>query len=361
MAFNNTKNYYEILGVDSSATTSEIKTAYRRLARKYHPDINKNPQAIDIFKEITCAYEVLSNPQKRNEYNILNGIFAEEKSTTYTEKQTETSKTSTKQGYSTQKEEQKTGTKNSQKTTASKPNKKTKNFSLLKSIKYFLAKLKKEDRAKARKKPQKGQDIRTEITITPEEVITGSKRVINVLTTRTCPACFGHRFVNGGKCSECGGKGEISTRKRITVTIPKGIKDGAKLRLKQEGGTGHNGGANGDLYITVKIETRTKVHFDKQNIFYNIPITPYEAALGEEIKIPTFDGVIKLKLPPNTCSGQKFRIAGQGIKKNGKAGDLIIVVSIEFSHDLSDDEIKLYEKLKNLSHDDIRKNLMNEN
>ena len=145
------------------------------------------------------------------------------------------------------------------------------------------------------------------------------------------------------------------------VTIPKGIKDGAKLRLKNEGGIGKNHGTNGDLYINVKIETKTKIHFDKQNIYYNVPITPFEAALGEEIKIPTFDGIIKLKLPKNTCSGQKFRIAGQGIKKNGKTGDLIITVSIEFSQDLSDDEIKLYEKLKNLSKDDVRKNLINEN
>ena len=99
----------------------------------------------------------------------------------------------------------------------------------------------------------------------------------------------------------------------------------------------------------------------KLNIYYNVPISPFEAALGEEIKIPTFDGTIKLKLPPNTSSGQKFRIAKQGIKKNGKIGDLIITVSIEFSHDLSDDEIKLYKKLKNLSTEDVRKNLVNEN
>lgn len=117
---------------------------------------------------------------------------------------------------------------------------------------------------------------------------------------------------------------------------------------------------NGDLYINIKIETKTKIHFDKLNIFYNVPITPFEAALGEEITIPTFDGKIKLKLPKNTCSGQKFRIAKQGIKKNGKIGDLIVSVSIEFSHDLSEDEIKLYEKLKNLSTDDVRKNLRNE-
>ena len=222
-------------------------------------------------------------------------------------------------------------------------------------------KFKKQKREKENKKPQKGQNITTDVTISPEEVIIGSKRIINVLTTQTCPKCHGHKFINGGKCSECNGSGEISKRKKITVTIPKGIKDGAKLRLKGEGGIGKNGGACGDLFINVKVETPTKVHFDKQNIYYDVPITPYEAALGEEIKIPTFDGTIKLKLPKNTCSGQKFRISGQGIKKNGKIGDLIITVSIEFSQDLSDDEIRLYEKLKNLSKDDVRKNLVNEN
>ena len=110
------------------------------------------------------------------------------------------------------------------------------------------------------------------------------------------------------------------------------------------------------MFINIKIETKTKIHTDKLNIYYEVPITPYEAALGEEIKVPTFDGTIKLKLPKNTCSGQKFRLAGQGLKKNGKIGDLIITVSIEFSKDLSEDEIKLYEQLKNLSNDNLRKN-----
>ena len=361
MAFNGTKNYYEILEIDSGAAAAEVKTAYRKLARKYHPDINKSPDAIEKFKEITAAYEVLSDAKKRNEYNILNGIFIEEPKGDKTQNKSETSASGNSETSGKNKTSSQNYAGNSKKTYTSKTPNKSKNTTFIKGIKYFLAKLKKEKRAKNNKKPQKGQDIRTEITITPEEVITGSKRVVNVLTTRTCPVCYGHRFVNGGKCRECSGKGEVSTRKRITVTIPKGIKDGAKLRLKNEGGSGLNGGPNGDLYISVKIETRTKVNFDKQNIYYNVPVTPYEAALGEEIKIPTFDGIIKLKLPPNTCSGQKFRIAGQGIKKNGKTGDLIIIVSIEFSHDLSDDEIKLYEKLKNLSKDDIRKNLMNEN
>ncbi len=361
MAFNNEKNYYEILEVSVSSTTAEIKAAYRKLARKYHPDINKDFGAIEKFKKITEAYETLSNPIEREKYNILKCIFIKNETKTSSQKaQEEYASNTQKQNTYTSAQAETQKQESTQKTTDSKEKKRTK-FSLFKIFKLWAAKFKKNKRTKDNKKPQKGQNITTDITITPDEVITGSKRIINVLTTQTCPNCYGHRFINGGKCTKCNGSGEVSKRKRITVTIPKGIKDGAKLRLKGEGAAGKNGGASGDLYINVKIETRTKIHFDKLNVFYNIPITPFEAALGEEIKIPAFDGTIKLKLPKNTCSGQKFRIAGQGIKKNGKVGDLIITVSIEFSQDLSEDEIKLYQKLKNLSKDDVRKNFANGN
>lgn len=346
-------NYYEILEVEVDSNTAEIKAAYRKLARKYHPDINKEKNAVEKFKMITLAYETLSNSDKREKYNILNGIFKKPQTNPHSnaKKVEEEYKNTSTQTKEFAKEAKKETTKE----------KRQQPFSIFKVIKYYIAKFKKNKKAKDNKKPQKGQNITTDVTITPEEVITGSKRVINILTTQTCPKCYGHKFINGGRCLECNGSGEVSRRKKITVTIPKGIKDKAKLRLKGEGEEGKNGGANGDLFINVKIEAPTKINFDKQNIYYEVPITPFEAALGEEIKIPTFDGTIRLKLPKNTCSGQKFRIAGQGVKKRGVAGDLIVTVSIEFSQDLSDDEIKLYEKLKKLSKDDVRKNFANEN
>jgi len=359
MAFNSLKNYYEILGVNVDVSASEIKSAYRKLARKYHPDINKEPDAIDKFKDITEAYETLSNPKERERYNMVKGFFSsaeKDKSSasfgsSATTNENNTSKTKqTSEKYYTNTNDKTFETRRK----STKRSKKT--FSLFRGLKLFFSKIKKGQRTKDNYKPKKGDNITTEVAITPEEIITGSKRIINIRTTRTCPKCMGHKFVNGGKCTECSGKGEVVRTKKITVTIPKGIKDGAKLRLKGEGTCGQNGGSNGDLYIKIKVETKTQIHFDKLNIYYNVPITPYEAALGEEITIPTFDGKIKLKLPKNTCSGQKFRIAKQGIKKNGKVGDLIISVSIEFSHDLSEDEIKLYEKLKNLSNEDVRKN-----
>lgn len=347
MAFNNTKNYYEILGVTVDSSTAEIKSAYRKLARKYHPDINKEADAIEKFKDITEAYDTLSDEKEREQYNTIKGFFRTEQTTTSSQKAEETYREAQNRSSKYQSKFE---------NTPPKKEEKKNDKSIIKAIKYWCAKFKKSQRTKDNQKPKKGDNITTDVTITPDEVITGSKRIINVRTTSTCPKCYGHRFVNGGKCSECGGKGDIIRTKKITVTIPKGVKDGAKLRLKGEGASGKNGGLNGDLYINIKVETKTQVHFDKLNIYYNVPITPYEAALGEEITIPTFDGKIKLKLPPNTCSGQKFRIAKQGIKKNGKVGDLIICVSIEFSHDLSEDEVKLYEKLKNLSKDDVRKN-----
>lgn len=349
MVFNSVKNYYEILEVSTNADTTEIKSAYRKLARKYHPDVNKSPEAIEMFKEITAVYETLCNDEERKKYDILNGIFKEEKNKEYSEK--EEVKETIKQ------EAPKQTVKNETKQTEEKPKKKPqKQNSIFKTIKYWSAKFKKTQKEKNNKKPQKGANISTEVVITPDEVMTGSKRIINIRTTKTCPQCFGHRFANGDKCTKCNGKGVVTETKKITLTIQKGIKDGAKLRLKGEGATGKNGGPNGDVYVQIRIETKTQVHFDKLNIYYNVPITPFEAALGEEISIPAFDGTIKLKLPKNTCSGQKFRIAKQGLKKNGKVGDLIVTVSIEFSHNLSDDEIKLYEQLKNLSLDDVRKN-----
>lgn len=359
MVFNGVKNYYEILEVSTDATTSEIKSAYRKLARIYHPDVNKDAKAIDMFKEITSAYETLCNDLERRKYDTLHQIFNNKFSN---KTNTETNNENTKTQEEKIQEEVKETIKQSTPKEAPKQKQKTqknqtqKRNSFINSLKYWCAKLKKNKKEKDNKKPKKGENISTEVVITPDEVMTGSKRIINIRTTKTCPQCSGHKFTNGDKCSKCSGKGVVTETKKITLTIPKGIKDGAKLRLKGEGATGKNGGPNGDVYVQIRIETKTQVHFDKLNIYYNVPITPFEAALGEEISIPAFDGTIKLKLPKNTCSGQKFRIAKQGLKKNGKIGDLIVTVSIEFSHNLSDDEIKLYEQLKNLSSDNVRKN-----
>lgn len=357
MVFNGVKNYYEVLSVDTDASASEIKQAYRKLARIYHPDVNKEEGAIEKFKEITSAYETLCNELERRKYDTVHCIFKknktilnEESAQCSYEKSAETKQSSKEtKGVNAEQEINKSSANDFS-------NNRPKN-DFLRILRNIAAKIKRIRRLNNMQKAQKGANIKTELIITPDEVVTGSKRVINIRTTKTCPVCNGHKFTNGSTCIKCCGKGTVTETKKITLTVPKGVKDGAKLRLRGEGASGKNGGANGDVYVIIHVETKTKVHFNKLDIYYNVPVTPFEAALGEEISIPAFDGTIKLKLPKNTNSGQKFRIAKQGLKKNGKVGDLIVTVSIEFCDNLSDDEIKLYEQLKNISTDDIRKNL----
>lgn len=318
------KNYYSILGVTPDSTFAEIKSAYRTLARKYHPDIN--PDGAQKFKDVSEAYSTLCDAKKRMQYDTINGFFKTEKTETTSEKVHEEYKKN-----------------------ASEPIKKEKFY---KKFDDIFPKKKKSS-------PKRGDDINEEISITIKDAVNGCERVINVLHTSECPHCKGRKFINGAVCSVCDGTGEKNEHRKITVKIPKNVKNGAKLRIANEGNFGENGGKNGDLYLKINIEQNSRVQIEENNIIFKVPITPFEAVLGGNISIPSFDGNLSLKIPAKTHSGQKFRLAGQGIKQNGKIGDMIIITDIEIPSFLSDDEIRLYEKLKKLSVQNLRENLLN--
>ena len=338
------KNFYSILGVTPDSTMAEVKSAYRTLARKYHPDIN--PQGVERFKEISQAYETLSDAKKRLQYDTINGIF-----------KTSTKKQETKTEETNNSNKETTSKKNENKKTSTNPDDKIRKDFMRKFNGIF------EDFGKKKKTkptPKSGEDINEEISISVKEAILGSERIVNVVHSSQCPHCKGRKFINGAICNVCNGTGEKSDFRKITVKIPKGVKNGAKLRIANEGNCGENGGKNGDLYLKIVVKDNSRVQFEENNVIYNVPITPCEAVLGGTISVPTFDGNISLKIPAKTHSGQKFRLAGQGLKQNGKKGDLLVVVNIEIPSSLSDDEIKLYEKLKKLSAQNIRENLLNE-
>lgn len=343
------KNYYDILGVTPDSDDVEIKSAYRKLARKYHPDVN--PNSAELFKEITQAYDILSHKDKRKQYDILNGFFKSE------HKQNKNTSHQAEQQYRSKSFENHTPPKQEV-----PPKKSNEDFS--KKINDIFEEFKKTKQKTAKQQekstPLKGEDIYADITITLTESVKGTSRTINVMHTEHCPLCKGRKFINGAKCTVCSGKGEVSDHKKITVKIPKNIKNGAKLRVAEQGNAGKNGGRNGDLYLNIKIEGNSKIKYNGTDILYNVPITPYEAVLGGCISVPTFEGNISLQIPPHTNSGQKFRLAGQGLVQNGKAGDMIVTVCIEIPCSLSDDEIRLYEKLRKLSQYNIRENLLNE-
>lgn len=340
------KNYYDILGVTPDSSNAEVKAAFRSLARKFHPDVN--PDSADKFKDISEAYDILSNPEKRNQYNILNGFFKTEK--------TKTSSARAEEQYRYKYSHQEHKNTNQNINSQTKPKKE--DFS--KKINEIFEEFKKSNKKEQKLSPVNGEDIYADISISISESVNGVSKTVNIMHTVQCPHCKGRKFINGAKCSVCFGKGDVSDHKRITVKIPKNIKNGTKLRVPNEGNSGKNGGKNGDLYLLVKIEGNSRIQYSGTDILFNVPITPYEAVIGGDISIPTFEGNVSLKIPPHTNSGQKFRLAAQGLVQNGKIGDMIVTVHIEIPCSLSDDEIKLYEKLKKLSQNNIRENILND-
>lgn len=336
------KNYYSILGVTPDSSDAEIKSAYRKLARKYHPDVN--PYGTARFKDITEAYETLSDAKKRIQYDTVNGFF---KSSPKQEKQ-HTSSNKADSEYKKQASFQ----------NHTEPKMSKEEFS--KKINDIFEEFSKPKSKKEKTTPKRGEDLYEDIFINIKEAVNGAERIINVMHSTACPNCKGRKFINGSLCHLCKGTGEKVEHKKITVKIPKNVKNGTKLRIPQEGSSGLNGGKNGDLYLKIKIEPNNKISFDGNNVIYNVPITPFEAVLGGSISVPSFDANLNLKIPPKTHSGQKFRLAGQGLKQNGKTGDMIVIVHIEIPCSLSDDEIRLYEKLKKVSTQNIRENLLNE-
>ncbi|MCD7740168.1 MAG: hypothetical protein LUH11_02340, partial [Candidatus Gastranaerophilales bacterium] len=206
-----------------------------------------------------------------------------------------------------------------------------------------------------------GEDINLDLSISCFEALNGTNRKINILHTQPCPNCEGRKFINGIDCQMCNGSGQLSLEKKINVKIPKGVKQGSKVRVKKEGNKGLNGGKDGDLYLIINIEKNPYFEIEGINILCNLPISPFEAALGAEIPINVINETITVKIPPMTSSGQKLRLCGLGIENNSKTrkGDIIITVMIKLPDELSKQEVELYTKLRDISEFDIRKDMKN--
>ena len=366
------KDLYAILGVSSDADDAKIKSAYRKQARIWHPDVNDNsPESILRFKEITEAYEVLTDSQKRSQYDILKGF------NTYKKERTYTSSSQAQKAYSEANSKNTSYEKSS--ATAEKikdeyvkstphSSEKKENSSFSSVFENILDGLFTSDPSKSKKdskkkaKPENGRDINLNVVIKLSEAISGTHRTINVLHSERCPKCEGRRFINGAKCPLCKGTGEVSTHKKLNVKIPAGVKKGAKIRIASEGNKGYNGGKNGDLYLFIDIEKNTFFQFEEYNVLCEIPITPYEAALGATIEVPTMSGCVSMKIPANTTTGQKFRLSGQGLQnpKSNIKGDQIVTVKISMPKEITEAERKLYEQLKEVSNHKIRENLLDD-
>lgn len=304
------KSYYEILNLTPDATKDEIKKQFKKLAKMYHPDINSSFEAEEIFKQINKAAQILLDDEKRKSYDALRNV--------------------NKEIYKSQKV--------------------YKNYA---SSNYTFSDLfsKKEKPKEKKKEIINGKDITVNVEINYQEAILGTTRTINIAHSTICPKCEGHKFANGQKCPYCNGLGEKTENKKITVKIPPSIKNKSKLRLKEEGQKGRNGGKNGNLYVVVNIINEKDLKIENGTVYYNAYISPYMAILGGNITVPTLWGEAIIKIPPLTKTNQSFKLIDVGIlnEKTNKKGDEIVKILIQIPSKITSEEYRLYEQLKEIN------------
>ncbi len=348
------RDYYEILGTNKSASSEEIKKAYRKSALKYHPDKNKGDKAAEAkFKEASEAYHILSDKERKANYDRF-GHAAFENSG------------AGRGGFS--------------------------NFDFSSSFSDIFEDFFEgfgESRGR-RSSDFRGSDLRYDLSISLEDAYNGKKQELNFSSSdkcgicvgsgaepgskpiscqtcggrgqvrsnqgfftvqQTCPGCTGTGETISTPCKECKGMGKKQTKKKIFTNIPKGVDDGTRIRLSGKGEAGIKGGGNGDLYIFVSIKPHNIFKRSEENLFFEFPISLADASLGATIEVPTIDGgKAKVKVPAGTQNGKQFRLKGKGmpIMRNKNFGDLYIQAMTEVPTSLTREQKSLLEQFKKL-------------
>ena len=328
----NKKDYYRLLGVTRDASDKEIKQAFRKMARKYHPDVNPGDKsAEEKFKQISEAYEVLSDADKRKKYDQFGDQWQ------YADQFSGGGGSGAKyQNYDFGDMFKGGGQSQSY------------NFGG-EDLNSILGDLFGGGRAKRQARPKRGQDLESAVEVTLEEAYSGSSRLISLQSEEACPTCHGTGQVQNALCSTCQGRGTVSQTKRLEVKIPAGVKTGSRIRIAGKGGEGR-GGENGDLYLVITVKPHPVFERQDDDLYVNIDIPLTTAMLGGEVKIPTLKGNLALKIPPETQNGRIFRLAGQGMPKMGKSanGDIKAKVNVVLPVDLTEEEKELFRKLNKL-------------
>lgn len=339
------RDYYDVLGVPRNASDEEIKKAYRKLARRLHPDVNKEPDAEEKFKEINEAYAVLGDPERRQQYDQFGHAAFDQMG---------------KGGFGGFEDFGGFG------------------FDDLGDLfsEVFFGGF----GGRQATRPQRGADLRVEVTIEFEEAAFGTEKDLSVTRTETCHHCHGNRAEPGtpivtcpdcngsgqvrtvqqtpfgrmtstrtcgrcggeGKtvetaCTVCHGSGTVRKTSQINVQIPAGIDNGQVLRITGRGDVGYRGGPPGDLLVSVRVKPHEFFRREGRDIFCEVPISFVQAALGDEIEVQTLDGAVKMRIPEGTQSGRIFRLRNKGIQslRGGGRGDQLVEVRVVTPHKLT--------------------------
>jgi len=332
------KDYYEVLGVPRSASEDDIKKAFRKLARQYHPDVAKTKKgAEEKFKEVNEAYEVLSDKEKRKKYDELGPNWkqgAEFRPPPGWQGNFGGGRPFTK-GPSDGVEFEFGGTTGFSDFFEQLFGSRTRGGNFGQRSAYA-----EEDFA------ERGRDVEGDLMVTLEEAMRGAVRAVTVRRATVCGNCGGSGEKNGRTCPVCSGSGQAMKEDTYQVKIPAGVTEGQRLRVPGRGEAGSHGGQAGDLYLRVHLAKHPDFEVDGHNLNYEAEITPWEAVLGAQLSVPTFAGEVNIKIPPGTQNGQKLRIRGRGLpNRSGPAGDLIVVAKIEVPQKINEDERKAWEHL----------------
>jgi molecular chaperone DnaJ len=351
MATSAKRDYYEVLGVQRNATPEEIKKAFRRLARQYHPDVNRAEDAADKFKEINEAYEVLSDNEKRAMYDRFGhampgsgGAAGFDPSEVFGG-----------------------------------------DFSSIFETFFGGGGM---GGGRGHRGPPRGADLRYNLPLTFEDAVFGCEKQIEFYRLETCDVCSGSgakagsspvscpqcrgtgevrqrsplfNMVTVAMCDRCGGTGKViptpcpscdgqgrrRQKRQITVKVPAGVDSNSQIRISGEGEAGPRGGTHGNLYVTLEVQPHEVFMREAQDIILELQVNVAQAALGDDITIPTLDGDTQFKLPPGTQNGQIFRLRGKGVpflRQNGR-GDQVIVTRVVVPKKLNDHQRKLFEEL----------------
>lgn len=364
------RDYYEVLGVSKTATQDELKKAYRKLARKYHPDLNKdNEEAAEKFKECNEAYSVLSDDQKRAQYDQFGHAAFENGGM------------GGGGGFGG-----------------------AGGFSgfggsgMEDIFDMFFGGQGGRGGNRAKSGPQRGADLRFDLEISFEEAAFGLEKEINLYRDETCDHCHGEGAEPGSKvescpecngtgyvrftqntmfgqmvnerpcsrckgegkiisepCKECRGKGTVKRNKKLKVKIPAGVDNGSRLRVSGEGEAGAKGGPSGDLYVYLYVKPHKFFERDGTTVLCEVPINIVQATLGADIKVPTLDGQVTMKVPEGTQPGKVLRLKGKGIPslRGGSRGDQLVRIKVVVPTKLSDKQKDALRKFADISKDNI--------
>ena len=332
----NYKDYYAILGVPKSAPEKDVKSAYRKLARKWHPDANPDNarQAEEKFKDIQEAYEVLGDPDKRKKYDVLGSDWqraAREADQQRTYRQAQAADFG---GFGTAGGPGAAG-----------------NSGFSDFFDMFFSGIGRQRTAGSGfSSQQRGEDLESTVELGLHDAFEGGKKSVTLQVEDVCPRCRGTGTDRNRVCPQCHGIGRVRETKRFDVTIPRGVRDGQRIRLAGQGASGPGGGPRGDLYLIVHLSSDGQYDRKGDDLYLDLPVSIYDLILGGDVRVPTMTGDVTMTIPAGTQNNKMLRLSGKGMPKLKDAGygDEYVRLIGQFPTNLTDKEQKLFRELSTL-------------